>query len=561
MMKTTHSDGPGDGMATDRRRISTRPLAAAALALAVAVPLLVTEPANAVPRRVHADFDGDGYADLVVGIPKWDRKRNARGIGYRDMGAVQVIYGGRKGLTRHDQRFTLGRGLPWRGVDGEQVSLGVSFAVGFFDNDRFADLAIGSAGSGSDAGTNQQVRILYGSPDGLRRKHRHLFVFVNNTDEEDGDYYVGRALAAGDFDGDGTDDLVTSGRFQEIQWTEDPPPRYGRLHLFLGGRRGLRHRGASGPNLAGHLDDPGTALAVGDFDGDGADDIAAGDLLRDVAGVADAGAVLILHGRRGGPVDLVPDQQIDATTLGVTPDAEQHLGRSLASADFDANGYDDLAIGAPGTKGTGMVHTVPGSAQGLVAARARRWTQAKKGIKGAARRGDGFGYALAAGRLDGGRAADLAVGIPFKGRNVGHVSVLYGKAGVGITARDQLWHQGHKRVPGARKAGDQFGTAVSIAHYGRSPHGDLAIGVIGEDAGRANAGAVNVIYGTARGLRGPGAQRWHANARGIKGVAQKGSWFGAALVDAALPCPRLGHSGGLDATPAHGSCEGPGWDW
>ena len=62
-------------------------------------------------------------------------------------------------------------------------------------------------------------------------------------------------------------------------------------------------------------------------------------------------------------------------------------------------------------------------------------------------------------------------------------------------------------------------------------YGDLAVGVPGEDS---NAGAVNVIYGSASGLTAIGDQLWSQDHPGVKGVSQgglpsRGDAFGKAI--------------------------------
>ena len=48
---------------------------------------------------------------------------------------------------------------------------------------------------------------------------------------------------------------------------------------------------------------------------------------------------------------------------------------------------------------------------------------------------------------------------------------------------------------------------------------DLALGVPGENIGNvANAGAVNIIYGTATGLGAAGNQLWHQNSTAVQGT-------------------------------------------
>ena len=59
---------------------------------------------------------------------------------------------------------------------------------------------------------------------------------------------------------------------------------------------------------------------------------------------------------------------------------------------------------------------------------------------------------------------------------------------------------------------------------------DLAVGVPYEDVGAiANAGAVNVIYGSPNGLTPAGDQLWHQDSPGILGRAEANDRFGAAL--------------------------------
>jgi hypothetical protein len=64
-----------------------------------------------------------------------------------------------------------------------------------------------------------------------------------------------------------------------------------------------------------------------------------------------------------------------------------------------------------------------------------------------------------------------------------------------------------------------FGTALAIGDFNGDGIDDLAIGVPGEDVdGISNAGAVNVLYGSAGGLRSVDDQLWQQGTAGIAGA-------------------------------------------
>src|SRR5262245_36665004 len=84
-------------------------------------------------------------------------------------------------------------------------------------------------------------------------------------------------------------------------------------------------------------------------------------------------------------------------------------------------------------------------------------------------------------------------------------------------------------------AGDQ---ARSVrADFNGDGYSDLAIGVPGEEVGgKKQAGAVNVIYGSATGLSAGGGdtgvppnQLWTQDSPGVLGVAEKEDAFGSAI--------------------------------
>src|SRR4030095_9864202 len=104
------------------------------------------------------DFDNDGFADLAVGVPSEGRGATSQ------TGAVNVLYGSRRGRTADgNQQFLQGVG----GVLGTAElgdQFGFALGGGDFNNDGFADLAVGApfedVGTVFDAGA---LNVLYGS--------------------------------------------------------------------------------------------------------------------------------------------------------------------------------------------------------------------------------------------------------------------------------------------------------------------------------------------------------------------------------------------------------------
>ena len=134
--------------------------------------------------------------------------------------------------------------------------------------------------------------------------------------------------------------------------------------------------------------------------------------------------------------------------------------------------------------------------------------------------------------FDGDGKDDLAIGAPGEDigaiADAGAVNVLYG-SGSGLTASgDQLWHQGVAGVMGGAEAGDLFGSSLACGDYDGDGKDDLAIGAPGEDVGAlVDAGAVNVLYGSGSGLTATGDQLWHQDSAGILGGAEAGDLFGS----------------------------------
>jgi hypothetical protein len=521
-------------MTIHRKGLAT--LAAVGLLWAL-LPGTTTGATGVTPEAATpSDFNGDGYADLAIGVAGEALGTNG------GAGGVNVLYGSAAGLTAAGDQFWSqdSAGILEEGEAND--SFGAALTSGDYDCDGFADLAVGAPGEVLDGVDSAgAVTVIYGSSAGLVSAGNQLWTApVLGGELSDGARF-GWALSSGDFDNDGCWDLAIGAPLSPSGGIA----RVGSVAVLFGSMMGLAAGRAVSlsPATPGIPGDPfegklfGDALAVGDFDADGADDLAVS-----TTEPGPAGGVVVAYGRADG-FDLARSRLWRQASPGIPGGEEDHedFGASLAAGDFDADGADDLAIGVPwddpsgDAGGHGAVNVIYGSSGGLTSVGAQLWNQDVRGVPGGAEPGDQFGASLAAGDLNGDRADDLAIGTPWEtfgstARKQGVVNVIYGSP-AGLSAEGaQFWHQNSPGVPGTAETADHFGTSLAIGNYGRSRAADLAIGVPSEDFGRiANCGMVNVLYGRSTGLSGTNAQGWSQHTKGVLGVSEKFDLFGSSL--------------------------------
>ncbi|WP_408909843.1 FG-GAP repeat protein [Streptomyces luteolus] len=424
-------------------------------------------------RADQADFNNDGYADTAVS------SSGAHVAGQAQAGQVTALYG-QPGGPRSATFSQNSAGVP--GAAEKDDLFGADSAHGDFDGDGYDDLAVGTVredvGGDVDGGS---VTVLWGSANGLSTG-----TTVKDPRPTKHDAFGG-TLEAGDFDGDGRDDLVVGARSGAAT-----------LDVFSAG---ISRTGAVGRHytvVPPVMNEPGAGplnLYSGDVDADGRED-----LIVDGFDKSDTyNANFWLPGSAGG----------------VTASGAQRLpgGYITDVGDTDSDGYGDIVIGMlwdegiAGAREGGAVHVVRGAASGPDGG-TDTFSQDTAGVPGGGEKNDVFGAEIELGDVNGDGRLDLVVGAP--GENLdgvvdaGAVTVLYGAAdGSGITGEGaRFLEQNTPGVPNSSETEDFFGSDVHLDDLNGDGRDDVVIGAYGENGGN---GAVHVLDSGADGsLTSPG---------------------------------------------------------
>ncbi|MGP4109507.1 FG-GAP and VCBS repeat-containing protein [Streptomyces sp. 4N509B] len=415
-------------------------LAAAAATATGLLPALPTPPAHAAPAPHADDFNGDGIRDYA----SWVNWSEQAGYG----GAVRITFGTPSGPGTRTQLVHQGsRGVPGRNEADDQF--GRVRASADFNGDGYADLAVASPMEKVDGRENQGwVTVLWGGPSGLSGGT----TIPNRNPRAYGGF--GSDLATGDFNGDGRADLAAVNSFETYVY-----------------RGRIDRSGVAGSVTMLDREDQGfysESLIAGRITKDRATDLVIlGTTGVDVRFVTDAWFV-----RGGRPLHEGRTLRIDSRQ-----EAEDAAPDGVI-ADFDQDGYGDVAIGARGeADGRGEVTVWYGGSDGPGSS--TRLTQATAGIAGIREPEDLFGCSLSAGDANGDGYPDLAVGSYGEKINgeagAGIVYVLRGGSN-GLTGRgSQAFHRDTPGVPGdIGPFGDHFGEVVRL-RADRDAYDDLYV--------------------------------------------------------------------------------------
>ncbi len=449
------------------------------------------------------DVNGDGIDDLIIGARYADPNGHLSGESYVVFGAPGVGSAGVIELSA----LNGANGFALSGIDDyDRSGISVSSA-GDINGDGVDDLVIGAIGGSPNGFATGESYVVFGIADPaifpLRSLNGSNGFVINGQEALD---LAGHAVSgAGDFNGDGIDDILVGAR----NASGNGHTGNGEINVIFGapdlGETGAFELTAlvnytTGLRVVGSADGQGLASSVsplGDINEDGLDDIAVGIPGASGSGV-NGGAAVIIYGT-------------DTTSFSNTAfngiAAGDYCGRSVSSAgDLNGDGVPDLLIGASGANGAGASYVVFGGAGieaiGIIDLTGLNGTNgfAITGINA----GDNCGSSVScAGDINGDGVDDVIIGAfaaDPNGGGSGQSYVVFGGAGVGAggtLALSTLNGTNGFAINGIN-TGDASGDSVSNAgDINGDGADDLLIGAFSADPNGGASGQSYVVFGGA----------------------------------------------------------------
>ncbi|MEQ9640315.1 MAG: hypothetical protein RIM84_09875 [Alphaproteobacteria bacterium] len=359
------------------------------------------------------DVNNDGVDDVLIGAT--GTNTNA--------GAGHVLFGGSVEPGSPIDLSNVGNaGQSFFGFNAGDFTGGVFVAAGDLNGDGFGDVILGSSGDDQNDTNAGAASVIFGSTPGGGITLDNLGNRGFNIFGSDANDRIGESVAVGDFNGDGTSDVAVGSGYN----SDKVGVIFGGGVFDGGGIYNDVVIGSGNNTIINSTITGNTALAAGDFNGDGMDDLIIGTPAANNGG-AYGGGIYAVSGALTISNSTISGNQ--AVLIGTG--ANERFGRTLASrGDVNGDGLDDIIVGSNNNQAVVVfgnrdffvdsffdvftdIDNIP-SANGMV-------------IVGE-NANDRTGYSVGApGDVNGDGLNDILIGSPDANGNMGRATLIFGQ--------------------------------------------------------------------------------------------------------------------------------------